>query len=227
MLDGTKMYVDVTVTDASSSKRTLHMLVDTGAELAAWFRTQGDDPIPLPSKRFSSFIGKGLNGNILGEFGKMADIQLADFSLENVLVAFPDSVSIAQTLVQSDRNGTIGAQLLKRFNLIVDQQNQALYIKPNKNFNAPFLYNLAGMEVTKEAFSFSLPEIYYVREGSAAQKAGIREGDLIYEINGESGFKIELQELKHHLETPTEKIWMVLLRNGKIQKVSFPLKALL
>ena len=63
-------------------------------------------------------------------------------------MSYPDSISIAPTLENKERNGSLGAEILKRFHVIFDYKNQRITLKKNnKYFGSPFLYNKSGIEL--------------------------------------------------------------------------------
>jgi hypothetical protein len=192
------------------------MLIDTGAELTAWFRSYGNDPVPVPDRRIRGFIGRGLSGDIEGNLGRMETIWIGDYPLSNPVVAFPDSISISGTSIHADRDGTIGSQLLSRFDLLFDQKGGSLYVKPNYLYKKPFPYNMAGIEVVQDQAALQLPEVLNVWENSPGKEAGVQAGDYILEINGISGFKTNISEIKHLFETRSKSsVQLILLREGK------------
>jgi hypothetical protein len=109
-LEGHKMFMEVPIQDDTGRIRTVRMLLDTGAELTAWFRSYGIDPVPVPARKIRGYIGRGLSGDIEGSLGKLGKIWISIFPLVNPIVAFPDSVSIAGTSINAQRDGT-GAPL--------------------------------------------------------------------------------------------------------------------
>ncbi|MCQ2512861.1 MAG: RIP metalloprotease RseP [Lachnospiraceae bacterium] len=70
--------------------------------------------------------------------------------------------------------------------------------------------------------------VTYVAEGSPVYEAGLREGDIITNYNGEAinfGREIYLEEYLHPLESDKEAITITYLRDGKKQKIRvFPQK---
>lgn len=227
-MEGHKMFMEVAIQDAHGRIRTVRMLIDTGAELTAWFRSYGNDPIPLPSRKIRGYIGRGLSGDIEGSLGKLGKIWISNFLLMDPVVAFPDSVSISGTSINAQRDGTVGSQLLSRFDLIFDQAGGKLWVKPNYQYKDPFPYNMAGVEVVQDNETFQLPEILNVWENSPGQQAGIKAGDFILEINGINGFKITINEIKNIFETRSKStVQLILLREGKAIRVKLKLKNVL
>jgi hypothetical protein len=210
-----KMYAKILVADRSGKPREVSMLIDSGAELAAWFRSFGNDAIKVPEKRLHGYIGQGLNGDIEGYIGKLPRIYFGGHVLHNPIVSFPDSITISDAIKDINRNGTIGSQILSRFNLIFDEPNEMLYIKPNSNFRKDFVYNVAGVETVKQANFPFLPEVFYVWSDSPADLAGVKPGDLILDINGQSGFKTDINEIRKIFEGHGKnKLTLSVLRNG-------------
>lgn len=78
---------------------------------------------------FTDYLGKGLSVSICGKYSKLRRFALSDFNLNNVNVAFPDSLSIDLSKVFKGRTGSIGGEILKRFNLFFDYTNKKLYLK--------------------------------------------------------------------------------------------------
>lgn len=46
-----------------------------------------------------------------------------------------------------DRIGSVGAELIKRFNVIIDYKNLSIHLKKNHYFSSPFFYNRSGLEI--------------------------------------------------------------------------------
>lgn len=226
--EGHKMFMDVPIQDATGRIRTVRMLIDTGAELTAWFRSYGNDPVPVPDQKIRGYIGRGLSGDIEGSLGRLERIWISNFQLTNPVVAFPDSISIAGTSINAQRDGTVGSQLLSRFDLIFDQEGDQLYVKPNYLYKKPFPYNMAGVEVVQDNALFQLPEVLNVWDHSPGQEAGVKAGDFILEINGINGFKTSINEIKSIFENRSKSnVHLILLRDGKTIRVKLKLKNML
>jgi hypothetical protein len=224
-LDKHKMFMELPIQEVMGRIRTVRMLIDTGAELAAWFRSYGKNAVPVPARKIKGYIGRGLNGDIEGALGRIPKIWIGDFPLQEPVVSFPDSASVMEALINIQRDGTIGSQILSRFDLIFDQNSLRLYVRPNWNYKKRFMYNMAGIEVVQHKEGIQLPEVLNVWKQSPGEEAGVKAGDYIMEINGINGFKITINEIKSIFETRINAtINLILLREGKTIFVHIPLK---
>ena len=142
-----KPYFDIKVRSEDDLIDT-KLLIDTGGGKALWLFDKSSDKIRLPEKYFDDFLGKGLSGNIFGRRSKIDEIIMGDYSFKNANVAYPDSTSVATAYRFDERNGSLGASILKRFRLVFDYQNNKLIIKgKSKYFKEPFRYNMSGIEL--------------------------------------------------------------------------------
>jgi len=225
-LEGQKMFMSLPIVETDGTIREVKMLIDTGAELAAWFRAYGNLPVQIPDKRIRGYIGQGLNGEIKGYLGRMPEITFGDFALRNLVVSFPDSMSIMDAIPKSGREGTIGSQILSRFNYIVDVSASKIYIKPNYNFDKPGSYNIAGIELIQLDINFPIPEVLWIWENSPAQLAGIQIGDIILEINGQKCMDVNINTIKKIFETNTSRpLRLLLSREGKTYKTEIDMNS--
>ncbi len=93
------------------------------------------------------YIGRGFNGEIHGKRNRVTRVVLGDFQLNNPIVAYPDSNAVFMSKLTKNRIGSVGNQVLQRFDMLLDYERQLWYLKKNKNFNKPFLLNMAGMDI--------------------------------------------------------------------------------
>ena len=215
-IEAQKLFINLNVLNSDSTRRQVKMLIDTGAELNAWFHAADTSNVKLPTKWIQGTIGEGLNGIISGKYGRIPEINFGSFTLTKPIVSFPDSASVSQIMTNSKRDGTIGSLLLSRFNLIFDYNNKKLYFKPNHTFNNKYTYNVAGIEIVQISEFLPVTEVLTVWENSPAAKAGVKAGDQIKEINGQTTFQFKINEIKYLFETSTNRpLELVILRDGK------------
>ena len=138
------------------------VLIDTGNSDALWLFKETDNRIEVPTLQITDYLGRGLNGDVFGKRGRVKSLQISDFILPKPIVSFPDSLHTNSISLAKDRVGSIGSEMIKRFNVIFDYQSSVLYLKKNNLFRNPFDLNKSGIEVhhqglqwTTEAFEIS------------------------------------------------------------------------
>ncbi len=66
----------------------------------------------------------------------------------------PDEFSIQHVNLVENRKGSIGAEIMRRFSVVFDYQNQKLYLKKNRNFNDPFNFNMSGLDFRQDGLEW-------------------------------------------------------------------------
>ena len=123
------------------------LLIDIGNSDAIWLFENPQKSINIPKKNFEDYLGQGFSGEVLGKRAQIEKFAFSKFAFNHPIVAFPDSSSIKNVRMVRDRAGSVGAEILRRFNLVFDYQNQKLFLKKNSNFDSQFNYNKSGVEI--------------------------------------------------------------------------------
>ncbi|WP_235843193.1 aspartyl protease family protein [Maribacter hydrothermalis] len=142
---GKKAYLDASVMINKTQEIPVKMLMDTGSSDAIWLFE--DEQIRLPEKHYDDFLGKGLAGDIYGKRTKIHHLKIADFVLSNAKAAFPDMETFNTIKDFGGRNGSLGGEVFKRFNIVFDYQNRRMILKKNSNFDKLFQYNISGIDL--------------------------------------------------------------------------------
>jgi hypothetical protein len=117
-------------------------------------------------------------------------ISVAGCELKDVVADFSGNT---QGMMAEDRfDGLIGNALLEHFDVIFDFAKCEIWLRPNRNFNAPKRYD-SGMTLTPQADGWIVNGLV---EGGNAQQSGIRRGDLITSINGLKPNEVDIKRLK-------------------------------
>ena len=203
------------------------LLVDTGASDALWLSAKSDERIRVPQNHFETFIGRGLYGDWFGAKGRIDGIWVGSIVFPKPIVAFPDSDVVDQIISSSDRNGTIGAEILRRFYVIFDYRNSKLTLRPTSRIREEFNVNMSGMEVISPIPGFPIFTITSIMEDSPAHLAGLLKNDQIISINNSSHISLDLNDINLLLQSKeNRKIKLTVLRDGEKIKTSFELKKL-
>ncbi|WP_343487771.1 aspartyl protease family protein [Allomuricauda sp. d1] len=142
-----KAYVDGSIIVKKSEDIPVKLLVDTGSSDALWLFKDADKGLEVPTKHYEDFLGRGLNGDIFGKRTKVSGIKIGDFEFKNAKAAFPYREFFGGITNLGDRNGSVGGEILKRFNIVFDYQNEQVTLRRNVHFSSPFQYNMAGIDL--------------------------------------------------------------------------------
>ncbi len=225
--DGNKPYVHTSIETEDSKNVPVKLLVDTGASDAIWLSEKSDERINYPKNHIETFIGRGLSGDLFGIKGRIEGIWVGPLILPQPIVAFPDSEVIDQLMTSNDRNGTIGAEILRRFHVTFDYRNSRLTLRPNHKIDDDFNYNMSGMEIINPMPGLPVFTISNIRENSPAYLAGLKENDQILSLNNSGRNELELNDINLLLHSKeNKKIKVKFLREGEEHETSFVLKKL-
>lgn len=144
-----KPYIDaqVQLDTIGNSLTDVKLLVDSGGTDALWLFENTKEVIQTPKRFFADILGEGLSGTIYGNRSRIPKIKLKSFELEKPTVSFLDSVSTYNARRFKERNGSIGAAILKRFIVWFDYPNKRITLKKNSSLKREFNYNMSGLEV--------------------------------------------------------------------------------
>ncbi|MGF1636961.1 MAG: aspartyl protease family protein [Cyclobacteriaceae bacterium] len=220
-----KPYVQVYIKDENNEPFQINLLVDSGASHALSLFSSTDDRLAVRGKSIRSFLGLGLGGEIHGELSRLPSLEIGDFGFENLVASYPDSSAIQFALKTENRHGSIGADILKRFNVVFDYKNREMILRPNRGYKKKFIYNMSGLEITNPIPGLPLYKVARVRQGSPAYEAGIVEGDQIISINGNSVSHFELSNIIEILHSrPGRKIKISVMRDAYLMRANLTLE---
>jgi hypothetical protein len=144
-----KPYINIgaKLSDTTDIITPIKLLIDSGGSDAMWLFAGSRPEISPPNIYFHDFLGEGLSGLIYGKRSKIKALVLGNFEIKNPTVSYPDSASIVYARKFKERNGSLGASILKRFIVIFDYKNKKITLKKGAHFRHPFRYNMSGIEL--------------------------------------------------------------------------------
>jgi hypothetical protein len=220
-----KPFVRTTIMTDKNVEVPVKLLVDTGASDAIWLSTKSDDRIGLPEVHIETFLGKGLSGDLYGKKGRIGAIWVGPLVLPEPIVAFPQNDMIEDLIVANDRNGTLGAEILRRFFVTLDYPSRQLKLRPTNKVDAAFNYNMSGLEVSNPMPGLPIFTIDNIRKDSPAFFAGLKENDQILSVNNTSHQSLSLNDINLIFQSKeNRKIKMKVLRDGTEVNTSFQLE---
>ena len=215
ILNKTKPYIYATIVQKDGSRIRVKLLLDTGGSHAIWLDVNSDPDLTKPEFIRSSYLGIGLNGEIHGEIGRIYALEINDFYFAEPIVVFPDSNSAGLAFGIDGRNGSLGNEILRRFNQVIDYPHNQITLTPNKFYKDPFKINRSGIEIIAPIPGLSYFTISSVRKKSPGNNAGLKPGDILESVNTKRANNLSIEEVYSMFEgKPGKKIKMVVRRNG-------------
>lgn len=183
MIEDRKPYLISNIQLDSGEKIDAKLILDTGAGHPLSLETNGGVPFEVPKVNIAGNLGIGLSGPISGYISRVKSLTFGKYTLTDVITAFPDYDDVASKVYSVSRNGNMGIMVLRKFNVIFDYNESALYIKPGVTLNEPFEHDMSGMELTSAGENFERLIVTRVEPGSSADEIGLRNNDEILAIN--------------------------------------------
>jgi hypothetical protein len=223
-----KPYLKVNINNNSSTSQLMNLLLDTGASLSLLMYSDSATLVSMPDKIIPGYLGSGLGGMLTGYVGKINSMKFDSFLLPGVITHFlkiQTPIGRTESLI---KNGLIGNQILDKFTIILDYQNEKLFVRPNKNYKEVLEYDKSGMLVISGGSDLQSFYIAYIVPNTPASESGLQENDQIIKINGWPVAFYSLSKINSLLQGKAgKKITLKVRRDGKKMKFSFVLRSLI
>ena len=129
-------FLDAAVSIRGENAINVSLYIDLASSEALELLVKPDMKFSLPESLIEKHLGRGLDGDIFGQFGRISSFKIGSYVLHDVPTAFPQAAIRSR---QQGADGILCDNALRRFNLIFDYSREKLYIKPNRSFNEPFV----------------------------------------------------------------------------------------
>lgn len=224
-----KAYIRAEIEDDTQTYP-ISLLIDTGNAHALWVYPSETISLSSSSVLDSLYLGEGLSGAISGQIKRMKSLRFEGLApLEQVTVSFPDTSSTRYRENFTALDGGLGGEVFRRCDVLLDFVNQKVGFRPHSLWKKPFYFTLSGLEVNQPLPKLPLFMVEYVFPGSVAEKAGLKEGEQLLNINGKATSRMNLNEVIALLKKREGKKMRleVLTSEGETKKVKFKLAPLL
>jgi predicted aspartyl protease len=182
-IENQKPYILANIEIPDSGTIATRFLMDTGASHALSLEMLNGSEFPLPEKKIKANLGMSLSGQIKGYVGRLSKLNIGGYVFKDVVSGFPDFKTISDKIDLTKRNGNLGADLLRKFNIQFNYQEGFIYVKPNSLSKAPFEYDMVGMVIYLDQKEYKRLIIGEIDENSPAEKAGLCPDDEIIGVN--------------------------------------------
>lgn len=223
-----KPYLNTSLQILPDSAVSVKLLLDTGAGLPLLLFSNTHRLLQPPPKALGSNIGMGLGGYIEGFAGRVFQVKLGSFSQQGVITYFQTLDSIQNPEYINRRNGLLGNGLLSRFQVILDYQNQRLWLKPNRFYRTVFEFDRSGLSVIASGPKLNNFFVQSILPNSPAAEADLQPGDRILRVGRTPVAFLTLPDIQQRLLGQAgKKVTIVVRRDGERVKKTLILRDLL
>lgn len=214
---------DISIQLKNGESFTGRILFDSGAgtELIVNTPFKNKNGLNKKAEKSISFSREGLGKSSMSDEIAISSLTIGGFTFENLTVELSNTKNGVNSY--GEYLGILGAQVIKRFDVVLDYNSKTLYLKPNRFYQDPFDFPTSGIQLKKKEGIVFINDIV---KGSPAYKAGLRQGDRVLKINNSTSNKIKLYKrlLKKEGENVTVKVKN---SSGAIKSFTFKLQRLL
>lgn len=176
---------------------------DSGAGLSLLVNTPFKEENQMMNK-IGKYISKPTN-NLTDKTDvittRIKSLTISDFTFEDLTIDFAsnrEGVSAAKGYL-----GILGAEIINRFDIILDYASLKLYIKPNYLYHNPFKIPVSPIKLARSGENIVISGVV---KNSEAEIKGLKEEQKIISINGISSKNIETYRNMLEKENTTVKI---------------------
>ena len=195
-------------------------LFDSGADLAFMVNTPFSKKNLIKNKVDKVF---SVEANYMGtkstsEKIRIKSLNFLGFSFSNL----PISLSTSQKGVTAMKQymGILGAEIIYRFDIIMDYYNNKLYLKPSFKFTKPFEFPMVGFKLKENQNGKII--IKSISESCESYQKGLRTGDILTAINNKE-FK-NVDEYRKLLKQEGKNVVLTIIQNNISKKIKTTLK---
>ena len=189
-------YVDATIVTQGQTPIVGHFMVDTGA--SGTLQLEGAlaaNPTLRSATDEQGQVGHGVGGEFTMASLRVRRVLLGPYELH------APRISLSQG--RGDRgDGLLGGAILRRFTVVVDYARKQLCLRPNRQFAEGFTSDLSGLTPVWPEPELAPLTVESVTAGSAADRAGLKPGDVIEAIGERPAREVDVDELAALLRKP-------------------------
>ncbi len=218
-IEDAKPFTNAVTLFADGREKPIRVLIDTGAGHALLLNNTPTETYRLPEKVIRAQLGRGLNGVINGNLGRIDRMRLGKFELDNIVASFPDSLGFSAKMSKGvERQGNIGCELLRRFKVTMNYHEGYMVLKPVRStMRQKFEHDMSGMEIRADASNLHAYFVNHVQESSPASSAGLVEGDQLLFIDNHAAAELNVSEIYKLMQRGDGRnIDLLVKRNGAI-----------
>lgn len=191
----------VTVTGREPIKGKFVIDLGSGGSLALHRPFVEQEHLPPPDQKTIRAIGGGgAGGKVTGRMGRIAELKIGKFQIENPTALFSEDK--AGAFASSELQGNIGAQIMSKFKVFLDYGRSRIILEPNSSLKDLIVPAMSGLKLIAEGTGYRTFRVEELLEASPATEAGIQVGDLVLSVDGRPTSEFTLSSLHEAFEKP-------------------------
>lgn len=149
---------------------------------------------------FELITGWGIAGPLQTQIIRAHEVTLGNEIFNQPVLRLPTATKGGMTSTTAD--GTIGNELLHRFNLTINYAKKHVILKRNSFYSKTHEFDRSGMWLMLDGPNFKVLDVF---AGSPAEKAGLRIGDIVTAIDHKPTETLFLPTVRQQLTNPQTK----------------------
>ena len=226
-VEGDIPYARGWLTTADGRRVSLRMLVDLGAK-STLLLTEPFIRAQRLEGAFASHVesplGAGMGGVTRYAFARAPLLEIATSS---VPLRMPDALvglSVRGTLRSTGYDGLLGADFLARYRVTFDYARRRMYLEPRVPVPPRVELDMSGLYLLTDRASRGII-VQEVRPGSPADSAGVRPGDALVALDGQSAAEMSLAAVRRLLRSENGRVVrLTLARDGRTREAALTLR---
>lgn len=200
--------------------------VDTGSRVSLTLHAPFAKENGLKEKyapKLEALTGWGVGGGVRSLLTRARVLKLGSVEVPAPVT----DIALVEKGSFSDRYlaGNVGAGVLKRFDVTFDYARQRMFLQPNESSSKPDNYDRAGLWLNRDGDAFKVMDVV---AGGPAGEAGLKAGDTIVAIDGQSAGELSLPEVRTRFKEspPGTQVRLSVKSGGETREVTVVLREL-
>ena len=195
--------------------QSLDLLIDTGDNSSISFNSEAWQKV------FSTNRANAMKATVAGVGNQMAQSQIG--LVRQLTVQSLNYTNLHATSIRNPSDPShLGLGFFRRHQVIFDFANRRLYLHSGQQFSKPDKEDMSGLHLLREN---QLTVVYSVDENSPAFNGGIKPGDVIISVNGQSASSLTMKDIRRILQSHDgDKVTLRVRRGDDLLDFEFVLK---